>query len=58
MRGRRECKGNFAYLEDDDIKRECKIAKTLSHTLWRLNLEIEGKTESEKGLCGAMCVDC
>ncbi|MHA1286051.1 MAG: hypothetical protein ACTSPB_01485 [Candidatus Thorarchaeota archaeon] len=58
MRSRREDKGNFAYLESEDIKRERRIAKALSHMLWRLHLEIEGKTETEKGYCGWMCKDC
>lgn len=57
MKSRSENKGNFAYLEDENIKREQKIAKTLTHIMWRFKLELDGK-ETEKGLCGWMCIDC
>jgi len=57
MKSRSENKGNFAYLEDEDIKREQKMAKTLTHLLWRLKLEIDGK-EDERGYCGWMCINC
>jgi len=57
MKGRNENKGNFAYIQDVDFKREARLAKMLKFLLWRLKLEIDGKTDME-GLCGAMCIDC
>ena len=57
MKGRNEGRGNFAYLEDDDIVRERKIYSLLSHLLWRARLEFDGETDKD-GLCNKKCYDC
>lgn len=57
MKSRKEGKGNFGYLEDEQIKRERILAKILQHLLWRIYLSFKGR-EKEVGCCDQKCIDC
>lgn len=57
MKGQSEGKGNFGYLEDEDIKRERGLARFLRHLLSKMDLEITGNVDKE-GYCNKMCYDC
>lgn len=57
MKSRNEHKGNFRYLEDDDIKREQNLATVLKILLYKLYLKLEGK-EDKKGYCSKICIEC
>ena len=57
MLSRSEGKGNFTHLQDEQIKREARIADALEHLLWREYCKIKGRTD-EEGCCNQKCIDC
>lgn len=57
MKGRSEGKGNFGYLEDDNIKHQMRVARYLTHMLSKMDLELTGRVDKE-GYCDKMCYDC
>lgn len=57
MKSRSQGKGNFAYIEGRDFKREERLAKVLQHQLWKMYSLLHGK-EDEKGCCDTSCFNC
>ena len=57
MKSREENKGNRKYIDEEDFKRERKLAQILTRMLSRLDLKIRGEMDKE-GHCDEMCGEC
>ena len=57
MKSREENKGNFKYIDEEDFKRERKLAEILTRMLSRLDLKIRDEM-NKQGSCDKICCEC
>lgn len=58
MKSRNEDRGNFAYLLDDDIKREEELGKWLQFAMWQLYCDMNDIQSNDYCTGELKCRDC